>query len=76
MGGLVQSNNLTHNANCLAAEVTRQNAVANVTMNAAGQAAVIAAEVAYHRAVIASAKATGCGVEASLSALKALGVNS
>jgi hypothetical protein len=76
MGGLVQSNNLTHNANCLTAEAVRQAAVANVTMNAAGQAAFNAAEIAYHRAVVASARANGCGVEASLSALRLLGVNS
>jgi hypothetical protein len=76
MGGIVQSNNLTHNANVLAAELARQNATSNITMNAAGQAAFNAAEIVYHRAVIASAKANGCGVEASLGALKVLGVNS
>ena len=35
MGGLVQSNNLIHNANCLAVETTRQNAVASAPMSAA-----------------------------------------
>jgi hypothetical protein len=73
MGGVVQSNNLVHNANCIAAEGVRQNAVAGVTMNAAGQATIIAAEIAYHRSVIASAKTNNCGVEASMSALKLLG---
>jgi hypothetical protein len=73
MGGVVQSNNLTHNANCLVAEGVRQNAVANVTMNPAGEAIMIAAEIAYHRSVLASAKANGCGTEASMSALKLLG---
>jgi hypothetical protein len=72
MGGIVFSNNATHNANCLAAEVTRQSA----TAGSPTQAQVNAAEIAYHRAVIASAKANNCGVEASLSALIALGVNS
>jgi hypothetical protein len=76
MGGVVQSNNLVHNANCIAAEGVRQNAVAGVTMNAAGQAIIIAAEIQYHRSVISSAKANGCGTEASMSALRNLGVNS
>jgi hypothetical protein len=76
MGGVVQSNNLTHNANVLLAEGQRQNSVAGVTMNAAGQATMVAAEIVYHRAVIASAKANGCGTEASMSALRLLGVNS
>jgi hypothetical protein len=72
MGGLVQSSNATHNANCLAAEVTRQSALAgNPT-----QAQVNTAEISYHRTVLASAKANNCGVEASLSALMTLGVNS
>jgi hypothetical protein len=72
MGGLVKSGNVIHDANCLAAEVVRQNAVAgNPT-----QATVNAAEIQYHRSVLVSAKANGCGVEASLSALKLLGVNS
>jgi hypothetical protein len=76
MGGLVQSANATHNANCLAAEVVRQAAVAAAAQSPAGQAAVNNAEIQFHRAVIASAKANGCGVEASLSALMTLGVNS
>jgi hypothetical protein len=76
MGGVVQSNNLVHNANCVAAEGVRQNAVAGAGMNAAGQLIETNAEIAYHRSVIASAKANICGTEASMSALKLLGVNS
>jgi hypothetical protein len=72
MGGIIKSGNVTHDANCLAAEITRQGAV----VGNPSQAAVNAAETTYHRAVIASAKANNCGVEASLSALKLLGVNS
>jgi hypothetical protein len=72
MGGLVKSGNVAHDNACLAAEVTRQNAVSGSPT----QATYNAAEVAYHRAVVASAKANNCGVEASLSALRALGVNS
>jgi len=78
MGGIVKSGVKAHDDACLSAEVTRQNAVAGVAQSPAGQAAYNAAEVTYHRAVIASAKAnnSNIGVEASLSALKGLGVNS
>jgi ferritin-like metal-binding protein YciE len=70
MGGIVRSDNALHNANCLAAEVVRQSALSGSPT----QAAVNAAEIAYYRSVIASARANNCGVEASLSALIALGV--
>jgi hypothetical protein len=76
MGGVVQSNNLTHNANVLVAEGIRQAAAASATQNAAGQVSINNAEIAYHRSVIASAKTNNCGTEASMSALKLLGVNS
>jgi hypothetical protein len=73
MGGIVRSGVAAHDAACLAAEVTRQAAVSGSPT----QATVTAAEIVYHRAVIASAKANngGNGVEASLSALMTLGVN-
>ena len=78
MGGKVQSGNLAHDNACSVAESTRQAAVQNVAQSPAGQKAHDAAEIAYHRAVIASARLNngGNGVEASLSALRALGVNS
>src|SRR5262249_14925609 len=78
MGGVVKSGNFAHDAACLAAENTRQQTVAGVAQSPAGQASYTAAEIAYHRAVIASAKANNSnnGLEASLSTLKALGVNS
>jgi hypothetical protein len=74
MGGIVQSGVAAHDAACLAAEVTRQSALGGSPT----QAQVNSAEIAYHRAVIASCKAFngGNGLEASLGALKALGVNS
>jgi hypothetical protein len=79
MGGLVKSDNLTHNAAVLAAEVVRQNAVASATTDAAGALIVKNAEITYHRAVVASAKANlsaGVGAAASLAALRELGVGS
>jgi hypothetical protein len=78
VGGLVSSNNLTHNAAVLAAEVVRQNTVAAATSDAAGALVVRNAEIVYHRAVIASAKlnlGAGVGVAGSLAALRELGVN-
>jgi hypothetical protein len=78
MGGVVQSGNRNHDTACLAAEVTRQAAVAGLGTGPAAQVTLDNAERAYHRSVIASAKAnnSSSGVEASLSALRALGVNS
>ena len=74
MGGIVTGVNSAHAAACRLAEMTRQAAVAGSPT----QAAVNAAEIAYHRAVIASCKANngGNGIEASLIALQSLGVNS
>ncbi len=78
MGGIVKSGVKAHDDACLTAEVVRQAAIATVAQSPAGQAAHNTAEIVYHRAVIASAKAnnSSIGVEASLSALKALGVSS
>jgi hypothetical protein len=75
MGGVVKSDNLVHNAACLAAEVARQAAIQGLATGPAAQAAYNAAEVSYHRAVIASAKLNngGNGVEASIGALRLLG---
>jgi hypothetical protein len=66
-----QSDNLTHKGNCNAAEAVRQ-----VAVSAAGnsQSAVTAAEIAYYRTCLASAKANNCGIECFVSALKVLGV--
>jgi hypothetical protein len=78
MGGVVKSGNFAHDNACLLAEISRQAAVQGVASSPAGQAAYNSAELAYHRSVIASCKANNSsnGLEASLSALKALGVNS
>jgi hypothetical protein len=73
MGGIVKSGVAAHDTACLAAEQARQFAVSGSPT----QAAVNAAEIVYHRAVIASCKANngGNGLEASLTALMTLGVN-
>jgi hypothetical protein len=64
-----QSENLTHNKNVAAAEAVRQVAVAG----AANQAAVRAAELAFHKSCLASAQANGCGQAPYLTAIKELG---
>jgi hypothetical protein len=78
MGGVVKSGNYAHDVACAAAESVRQSAVVAVASSAAGQVISNNAEIAYHRAIIASCKANngGAGTEASLSALRLLGVNS
>jgi hypothetical protein len=79
MGGLNKTGtNSNHDAALLSAEVVRQSAVQSVSQGPAGQATMTAAEIAYHRAIVASCKANnnGIGLEGSLSALRALGVNS
>lgn len=78
MGGLVKSGNAAHDAACLAAENTRQFAVAGVAQSAAGQVTYDNAEIQYHRSVSASCKAnhSSNGLAESLMALKSLGVNS
>jgi hypothetical protein len=74
MGGVVLGVNSGHAAACLAAEVARQSA----TAGSPTQAQMNAAEIAYHRSIVASAKLNngGNGIEASLAALRSLGVNS
>jgi hypothetical protein len=71
MGGKVQSGNFNHDRACDLAESIRQAAVQGLAQSPGGQKLHDAAEIAYHRAVIASAKLNlgGNGVEASLSAL-------
>jgi len=78
MGGVVKSGNQAHDNACLAAENARQLAVQGVPSSPAGQVTYNNAEIAYHRAIIASCKTnnSSTGLEASLSALKSLGVNS
>jgi len=71
MGGIVKSGVAAHDAACILAEGVRQAA----TAGSPTQATVDAAEIVYHRAVIASCKANngGNGAEASLRALQDLG---
>jgi hypothetical protein len=79
MGGLNKTDGSSaHNAALLAAEAAWQSAVAGVASTAAGQVVMNAAELAFHRAVVASCKANNNnqGLEASLAALRSLGVNS
>jgi hypothetical protein len=75
MGGVVKTGVVAHDNACLAAEVTRQAAVQGLTTGPSAQASYNAAEIAYHRAVIASCKAnlSNVGLEASMSALRNLG---
>jgi hypothetical protein len=58
-----------HDVTVMAAELTRQNAVAAATT----QSAINAAAIAFHRAVIKSGLANGVGVEPSMTALRSLG---
>jgi hypothetical protein len=69
-GGIINSSSASHNATVQAAEMTRQASVAAATT----QAQLNAAALAFHRAVAKSAIANGCGVEPSMTALRALGV--
>jgi len=70
---VAQSANQAHNAAVAIAESARQAAVAAAGNN---QAAVTAAEIAFYRACLASAKANGCGTEVFVTGLRSLGVNS
>jgi hypothetical protein len=63
------SENTTHRANILAAEMTRQVAVAG----AANQAAVRTAEIAFYRTCRTSAIANSCSPAQWISALQELG---
>jgi hypothetical protein len=76
MGGKVQSGNQAHDNACSLAEAARQVAVASVAQSPAGQKASDAAEITYHKAVIASCRANNSsnGLAESLMALRALGV--
>jgi hypothetical protein len=65
------SSSTAHNSAAYMAELTRQNAIAAAAGN---QASIIAADVAYHRAIAKSALASGVSASVSLSALRALGV--
>jgi hypothetical protein len=68
---IIFSENQTHTKNLLAAELTRQVAVAA----AAGSASAIkTAEIAYFRTALASAIANNCGTDQFTCALRELGV--
>jgi hypothetical protein len=71
---VIQSGKTAHDAACNLSEMQRQVAV----KNAANQAAVITAEIAHYRNVVASCQTNnnGSGVSAALAALRSLGVNS
>jgi hypothetical protein len=64
------SENPTHQKNLIAAEQARQ-----IAYTAAGnsQAAVVTADISYHRSCLASARANSCGVQIHIDALKSLG---
>jgi hypothetical protein len=64
-----KSGHFVHDQTVNLAEGARQVAVAA----ASTQAAVNAAEITFHRAALASAKANGIGIEPIVSALKSLG---
>ena len=78
MGGKVQSGNFAHDVACSLVEATRQVAVAAAAQSPAGQKASDAAEIAYHRGIIASCRANNSsnGLAESLMALHSLGVTS
>jgi hypothetical protein len=75
MGGRILSGNYVHDQACLAAESTRQSAVAGAASSPAGQVVVNNAEIAWARACIASCKAnnSAVGAEAFQTLLRALG---
>jgi hypothetical protein len=68
--GIINTTSPSHNSAVQAAEMTRQASVAAATT----QAQLTAAAIAFHRAVAKSAISNGCSPEASMSALRALGV--
>jgi len=67
-----QTGKAAHDAVVNAAEAVRQTAV----VPGASQATVNAAEIAFYRTCLASAKANGVGTECFTTALKSLGVQS
>jgi hypothetical protein len=75
MGGVIKTGNQAHDAACLAAEVTRQNALVGLGTGAAAQVTSDNAEITYWRAVAASCKTNngGVGIEGPIGALKDLG---
>jgi hypothetical protein len=77
MGGIVKTGVVAHDNACYLAEAKRQSDVVGVASSAAGQVVMNNAEIAYHRAIVASCRANNNsqGLEASLAALKQLGVN-
>jgi hypothetical protein len=74
---VIEHINKTHQASCIAAEGTRQNALAQAVLAGGGSAAVAAAvkasDVAFYRAVIASAKANNQPYGQFVEALSFLG---
>jgi hypothetical protein len=75
MGGISKSGKTTHDAAVIAAEGTRQAALAAAAQSPAGQAAINAAEIVCARAMLASADANngGLGKEPYITLLKSLG---
>jgi hypothetical protein len=73
MSGWYKTGNQNHDAACVAAEGTRQAA----TAAASSQASANAADVAFHRSIIASARLNGLPIpEPSINAPRSLGFNS
>jgi hypothetical protein len=68
---VVYSDNPTHRANLLAAENTRNAAYAAASGN---QASIKAADIAYARSALSSAKANNCGISQWQDMLRELGV--
>jgi hypothetical protein len=70
-----KTGNRVHDDTCIAAESTRQVAVAGAAMSPSGQAAVRQADINFYRSVLASCRANnnGSGAEQAISALKELG---
>ena len=67
---IVYSDNPTHRANLLAAENTRN---ASYAAAAGNQASIKAADIAYARSALVSAKANACGVSQWQDMLRELG---
>lgn len=73
----VPDNDITHQGNAHNAAVLTAQAAKQVAYKAAGnnQASVKQADIAFHRAVIVSAKANGVGFGVNVQALYELGQN-
>lgn len=76
MGHFSKTGNLTHDAAVNLAEGARQVSVAAAGTGPSGAVAVRNAEIIFHRAVLSSCRLnnSSAGQEASISALKLLGV--